>query len=103
MATTNGAPRPSPVQQGVTIMQNLVLAGTTGERYVAEVNRLHGLMADFAMAELRTNSGFTIAAENMTAEQVTSENIDGTPMAEAYWAATSLYFRKVFQAAAAAA
>lgn len=98
------ATRKSPVQEGVELVQRMVQGGEADQ---ALVNRLHELMSRFAFAEIRSEyEGHlreTARGYVLTIEEVTDESNEHTPMAEAYWAATSLFFRKVYQAAAAAA
>lgn len=99
----------SPVQAGVQIVQNMVQCGMDGKHYTREIESLHALMADFAMRELRANHAALIREtlevrdpHGVTVEDVTDEQHENTAMAEAYWAATSLFFRKVYSAAASA-
>lgn len=98
MVNENGAPGLSTVQAGVQIVQSMVQCGCGSDSYQEQSNNLFGLMDDFAMAEIKAN-GFPQA----TAAVVEDEANENSPMTEAYWAATSLFFRKVYQAAAAAA
>lgn len=99
--------RKSPVQEGVELVQNMVQADMSPGAYGAAIERLHSLMSKFAMHEIRseyeahmreTDPGYVL-----TLEEVTADSNEDTPMAHAYWAATSLFFRKVFQAAAVSA
>lgn len=98
----------SPVQQGVAHVQNIIQAGMEGARYEEAVEDLHRQMSAFAMAYVR-EKGYEAHLKEadpdyvLTVEEVTSEWNEDTPMAECYWEGTSLFFRRVFQAAAAAA
>lgn len=98
MANENQAPGLSTTQAGVQIVQNMVQCGCGASDYEQQSDDLFGLMSEFAIREIQAN-GFPQA----TLEIATNEANENTPMAEAYWAATSLFFRKVYQAAAAAA
>lgn len=105
MAQTNGL---NPVQIGVKIVQDVMICGTDGPDYEKQLATLHGVMSDFAMREIKTNNPRELAEigkapGNVLVEDVTSEENENTAIAEAYWAATSMFFRKVFQACAAAA
>lgn len=95
----------SPVQQGVNIVTEMAQLGMSGERYGESVSALHTLMAESAFAEIRgeyqEHMREVDPAYVLTLEEVTSEANEGTPMAEAYWAATSKFFRRVYQACAA--
>lgn len=97
----------SPVQAAVQIVQNMLQCGMTGDEYVSQSENLHGLMADFAFGEVRDEYQAHMREADpsyvLTLDEVTHEDNENTPMALAYWAATSLFFRKVYQAAAAAA
>lgn len=93
---TNGL---TPTQIGVNIIQQIVQLGMEGASYERSLNDLHGVMSDYAMAECRANG----MSADLTLEQVTSDEMDASPEAEAYWRQTSAFFRKVFQACAAAA
>lgn len=97
--------RRSPVQEGVEIVQRIVQLGAT--TYDQDIARLHELMSRFAFAEIREQYENHLRETDpdyvLTVEEVTDEANENTPMAEAYWAATSAFFRKVYQAAAAAA
>lgn len=89
----------SATAQAVQLVQDMVQCGMTGARYEDEVSTLHALMSEFAMQECRANG----MRPELTLEWVTHEDNENTPEAEAYWRQTSVFFRKVFQAAAAAA
>lgn len=98
----------SPVQQGVAHVQNIIQAGMEGARYEEALNDLHQQMSAFAMTHVREKGYEAHMRETdpdyvLTVEEVTSEANEETPMAECYWEGTSIYFRRVFQAAAAAA
>jgi hypothetical protein len=102
-----GEPQPgrlSPVQNGVQIVTEMVQLGMSGPEYEKRVAELHMIMAEAAFAEIRNGPGdlgIMLKAEEMTLEQVTSEEMEGSDVAEAYWAATSRFYRRVFQACAA--
>jgi hypothetical protein len=94
----------TPVQQGVQIVTEMAQLGMSGERYAESVSALHTLMAEAAFAEIRNGPGdigIMLKTEQLTLEQVTSEEMEGSDVAEAYWAATSRFFRRVYQACAA--
>jgi hypothetical protein len=106
MAQMNtSAPGLSSVQAGVQIVQNMVQCG--GCDYASQSEDLFGLMQSFAFEEIRAEYEAHLREADpsyvLTLDEVIAEENDGTPMAQAYWAATSLFFRKVYQAAAAAA
>jgi hypothetical protein len=97
--------RLSPVSEGVSIVKDMVQLTYNGAMYEEKAERLHKLMETFALAEIRpvyepqlreADPGYVLTVEDVASN-------DETPMAEAYWAATSLFFRRVFQACAAAA
>lgn len=107
-AIENPAPGLSSVQAGVQIVQAMVQCGMNGAAYEGQSDDLFGLMQSFAMDELRNNHQADIVAagyrvESVDIEDVTHDSNENTPMALAYWAATSVFFRKVYQAAASAA
>lgn len=81
--------------------------GMGGDDYERESGNLFGLMSEFAFNEIRdqyqTHLRETDPDYVLTLDEVLHEDNENTPMALAYWAATSLFFRKVYQAAAAAA
>jgi hypothetical protein len=97
----------SPVQAAVQIIQNMLQCGMSGVEYERNLRDLHGLMADYAFAGMRHSYELHLRETNpdyvLTIEEVTSEENENTPMAEAYWAGTSAFYRKVYQALAAAA
>lgn len=95
--TPTDAPGLSTTQAGVQIVQRMAQCGMAGADYERDSNDLFGLMSEFAMREIQADF------PQATLEQATHEDNENTPMAEAFWAATSLFFRKVYQAAAAAA
>jgi hypothetical protein len=99
--------RQSPVQLATQIVQELVMGGNMGREGQA-VNDIHQQMQHFAMAKLRTEGWEANLREGnpdfvLTPEYVLAEEREDTDLALAYWEGTSLFFRKVFQAAAAAA
>jgi hypothetical protein len=91
----------------VQIIQNMLQCGMSGAGYEHELENLHGLMAEWAFAQMREQYEQHLREADpsylLTIEEVTSEENENTPMAEAYWAATSAFYRKVYQALAAAA
>lgn len=95
----------SPVQEGVEIVTQLVQLGT--DRYPELVRRLHQLMQRFALDAIHEQYEPTWRREAQErqsfAEFVLDEANEDEPFALAYWAATSAFFRKVYQAAAASA
>lgn len=97
----------SPIQAAVQIIQNMLQSGMDGETYVRESQNLFGLMAEWSLGQIREQYETHMREVDpdyvLTLDEVTSEDNENTPMAEAYWAATSAFFRKVYQAAAAAA
>jgi hypothetical protein len=97
--------RLSPVQNGVQLVTEMVMLGMGGSEYEARVAQLHMIMAEAAFAEIRPEYQAHLREADpdhvLTLEEVTSEANEGTPMAEAYWAATSRFYRRVFQACAA--
>ncbi len=101
------APGLSTIQAAVQIVQNMVQCGMSGPDYEADVGNLHGLMSEFAFGQMRAEyEGHLREADTayvLTLDEVLAEENETTPMALAYWAATSAFFRKVYQAAAAAA
>lgn len=108
--TTAHPTRKSPVQEGLDLTLEIIIGGTDPAHYREGSDRLHELMSRFAVNQLR-NDGWEQRMRTeqddqdfvLTAENCTCEEAENTPLAEAYWAATSSYFRRVFQAAAAAA
>lgn len=97
----------SPVQAAVQIAQNMLQCGMTGDEYVKQSENLHGLMSEFAFAQVREDYEPHMREADpdyvLTLDEVLHEDNENTPMALAYWAATSVFFRKVYQAAAASA
>lgn len=93
----------SPVQQGVQIVTEMVQLGMSKAAYEEKVGALHGLMADAAVAEIRSAlpEHVSIMAPQAIYDYVTAEENEGSIEAEAYWAATSKFFRRVYQACAA--
>ncbi len=96
--------RLSPIQEAVQLTQNIVQAGEHG---MDNVNKLHALMSNWAFAQMRTEYEQQLREADpdyvLTIEEVLDEANEDTPMAAAYWAATSTFFRKVYQACAASA
>lgn len=97
MTTESQAPGLSTTQAAVQIVQNMVQCGMEGARYEQQMSDLHALMAEWAIREIQKDH------PGVTLEQATHEDNELQPYAEAYWAATSAFFRKVFQACAAGA
>jgi hypothetical protein len=104
---THTPPGLSPIQAAVQITQNMLQCGMSGADYERDIENLHGLMSEYAFDQIRDQyQGHMREADPdyvLTLEEVLSDENDDTPMALAYWAATSAFFRKVYQAAAAAA
>lgn len=104
---SSNAPGLGTVQAAVQITQNILQCGMCGETYERDVETLHGLMSEFAFNEMRDEYQAHMREADpsyvLTLDEVTHEDNENTPMALAYWAATSLFFRKVYQACAAAA
>ena len=97
MTTESQAPGLSTTQAAVQIVQNMVQCGMEGARYEQQMSDLHALMAEWAIREIQKDH------PGVTLEQATHVDNELQPYAEAYWAATSAFFRKVFQACAAGA
>ncbi len=97
MANETQAPGLSTTQAAVQIVQNMTQCGMNGAHYEKQVEDLHALMAEWAIREIQKDH------PGVTVEQATHEDNEMQPYAEAYWAATSSFFRKVFQACAAGA
>lgn len=97
----------SPIQRAVQIVQNMIQCGMASTSYYTEISTLHGLMSAWALEQIRGDYEPHMREVDpdyvLTLDEVTSEANENTPMALAYWAATSMFFRKVYQAAAAAA
>lgn len=104
---TERAPGLSPIQAAVQIVQNMIQCGMEGARYEQQMSDLHALMAEWALGQIRAEYEQHMREVDpdyvLTLAEVTDEANENTPMAEAYWAATSAFFRKVYQACAAAA
>jgi hypothetical protein len=97
-----------PVQIALQLVQNVVICGMDGASYVADLSRIHEEMAAYAIGQLRSNGWEANIREGnpdfvLTVDYVTAEEREDSDIALAYWAETSAFFRKVFQAAAAAA
>jgi hypothetical protein len=108
MSEATTPPGLSTIQAAVQIIQNMAQCGMSGADYERDIENLHGLMSEHAFRELRTNNPREIAAagyapSSLQLIEVTHEQNENTAMAEAYWAHTSAFFRKVYQALAAAA
>lgn len=95
------------VQEAVQIVQNIVQCGMDPSSYADEIQNLHCGMAAYALDEVRKafpgyipkEVGYQGLVEEV--EFVCRDEVH--PAYETYWAATSTFFRKVYQAAAAAA
>lgn len=100
----NVAPGLSPIQAAVQIVQNVIQCGSSQSK---ELDDLHALMSAWAFDQIKDEYQAHMREVDpeyvLTVEEVTDEANENTPMAEAYWAATSAFFRKVYQACAAAA
>lgn len=97
MANEPQAPGLSTIQAAVQIVQNTVQCTMDGRSYEKQMEDLHGLMAEWSIREIQKDH------PGVTLDQATHEDNELQPYAEAYWAATSAFFRKVYQACAAAA
>jgi hypothetical protein len=108
--------RKSPVQEGVELVQAMTIAGLpctlephSGAEYRTALRRLHQLMQRFALDSIYEQyedmwlSDKAVSERLSFGEWVCHKDHENEPFAKAYWAATSSYFRRVFQAAAAAA
>lgn len=97
MQNGSNTPGLGPVQAGVQIVQDMIQCGMSGQDYEAQLRALHMLMSDFARREMRG-----IYAQDLI-DTATDEENENDPAALAYWAATSLFFRRVYSASASAA
>lgn len=104
---TERAPGLSPIQAAVQIVQNMIQCGMQPITYAQQMEDLHALTAEWALGQIRAEYEQHMREVDpdyvLTLAEVTNEANENTPMAEAYWAATSAFFRKVYQACAAAA
>lgn len=94
--------RLSPIAEAVQIIQNVVVMGTSNP--TEQIERLHALMRDWAYASAKANGDIPADMPLTAALLGDDPNAEGEPAtATAYWRETSAFFRKVFQACAAAA
>lgn len=94
--------RLSPIAEAVQIVQNVCVTGTSDSE--AQVARLHELMRTWSLQAAKDAGDIPqdmSMAAAMLGDDPNSEDEPAT--AAAYWRETSAFFRKVFQAAAAAA
>jgi hypothetical protein len=97
----------SPVQRGVEIVTNISQLGCSSDHYQQQIEELHELMAQAATNEVREALGdrlpesVRVMPVSVAALWFSGEENEGSPEAEAYWAATSKFFRRIYQACAA--
>ena len=99
---TEETPRLSPVAEAVQIVQAVCVTGASDHQ--EQIQRLHSLMRTWALQSAK-DAGDIPADMTLTAALLGDDPSaeDEPATATAYWRETSAFFRKVFQACAAAA
>lgn len=96
------AVRLSPIQRAVQLVTELVQLGTS--HYAEATAELHKLMRDWSYDQLvRERPGLEPGAQVPPLDVLLGDEWENDPCTVAYWANTSAFFRKVYQASAAAA